>query len=117
AATARQLMISGDTFDQRIAGFPIAPVSACLALGYHLTSRPNVRHFQYHRDDHTWAWPRQAAPPQDITVSGLDGEDPDCRTVTFLFHLSAVIVDAALAEIAEPTGRRVDFRVGTPSTA
>ena len=37
--------------------------------------------------------------------------------MTFLFHFSAVIVDAALAEIAEPAGRRVDFRVGTPSTA
>jgi SMODS-associated and fused to various effectors sensor domain/HNH endonuclease len=117
AATARELMTGGDTFDQRIAVFPIAPVSACIALGYHLTSRPNVRHFQYHRDDHTWAWPRRAAPAQDITVSGLDNEDPDCRVVTFLFHFSAVIVDAALVEITEPTGRRVDFRVGTPSTA
>ncbi len=117
AAAARQLMISGDIFDQRIAVFPIAPVSACLALGYYLTSRPNVRHFQYHRDEHTWAWPRQGVPAQDITASGLDNEDPDCRVVTFLFHFSAAIVDAALAEIAAPTGRRVDVRVGRPSTA
>ena len=56
-------------------------------------------------------------PAQDITVSGLDSEDPDCRVLTFLFHFSAAIVDAALAEIAEPTGRRVDVRVGSPSTA
>lgn len=117
AATARELMTGGDTFDQRIAVFPIAPVSACIALGYHLTSRPNVRHFQYHRDDHTWAWPRQAAPTHHIAVRGLDEEAPDCRVVTFLFHLSAVIADAALAEIAEPADRRVDFRVGSPSTA
>ena len=117
AATARQLLTGDDTFDQRIAVFPIAPVSACIALGYHLTSRPNVRHFQHHRDVRSWAWPRRAAPAQDITVSGLDSEDLDCRTVTFLFHFSAVIVDEALAEIAEPTGRRVDFRVGAPSTA
>jgi hypothetical protein len=117
AATARELMTSGDTFDQRIAVFPLAPVSACIALGYHLTSRPNVRHFQHHRDDRSWAWPRQAAPAQNITVSGLDEEDPDCHVVTFLFHFSAVIVDEALAEIAESPDRRVDFRVGIPSTA
>jgi hypothetical protein len=117
AAAARQLLTGGDTFDKRIAVFPIAPVSACLALGYHLTSRPNVRHFQHHRDERSWAWPRRPAPAQDISVSGLDNEDPDCRTATFLFHFSAVIVDGALAKIAEPTGRRVDFRVGAPSTA
>lgn len=50
-------------------------------------------------------------------MSGLNNADPDCRTVTFLFHISAVIVDGALAEIAETTGRRVGFRVGAPSTA
>jgi hypothetical protein len=117
AGTARELMTVEDAFDQRIAVFPLAPVSACISLGYHLTNRPNVRNFQYHRDDRTWAWPRLAAPAQDITVSGLNEADPDCRIVTFLFHFSAVIVDAALAEIAEPTGRRVDYRVGAPSTA
>jgi hypothetical protein len=117
AATARELMNTGDTFDQRIAVFPIAPVSACIALGYHLTSRPNVRHFQHHRDDRTWAWPRQAIPAQDITVSGLDEGDTGCRVVTFLFHFSATIADTAFAELPEPGGRRVDIRVGTPSTA
>jgi hypothetical protein len=33
AAAARQLLTGGDTFDKRIVVFPIAPVSACLALG------------------------------------------------------------------------------------
>jgi hypothetical protein len=32
AATARQLMTTGDTFDLRLAVFPLAPVSACLSL-------------------------------------------------------------------------------------
>ncbi len=117
AATARELMSAGDIFDQRIAVFPIAPVSACIALGYHLTSRPNVRHFQHHRDDRTWAWPRHAVAAQDITVSGLDEEDSGCRVVTFLFHFSVTIADAALAELPEPGDRRVDLRVGSPSTA
>jgi hypothetical protein len=117
ATTATELLSGGDTFDRRVAVCAIAPVSACMALGYHLTSRPNVRHFQHHRDDRSWAWPRRAAPAQDITVGGLDDEDPDCRVVTFLFHFSAVITDEAFAEIADSHERRVDFRIGAPSTA
>jgi hypothetical protein len=57
------------------------------------------------------------APAQDITVSGLDGEDLDCRVVTFLFHFSAVITDATLAEIAAPLGRRIAIKVPQPTTA
>ena len=117
AATVTELLSGGDTFDRRIAVCAIAPISACMALGYHLTSRPNVRHFQHHRDDRSWAWPRRAAPAQDIIVSGLADEDPECRVVTFLFHFSAIIADEAFAEIAVSHDRRVDFRVGAPSTA
>lgn len=117
AAAARSLMMGDDVFDQRIAVFPLAPVSACLSLGYHLTSRPNVRLFQHHRDDRTWVWPRIAMPDQDITVTGLGNSDVECRVVTFLFHLSAVITDAVVAELAEPVGRRIDVRVEVPSTS
>lgn len=117
AATAARLLSGGDIFDQRIAVCPIAPVSACIALGYHLTSRLHVRHFQHHRDDRSWAWPRRAAPAQDITISRLADEESYCRVVTFLFHFSATIADEAFAEIAMPHDRRVDFHVGVPSTA
>jgi hypothetical protein len=117
AAATRTLMTGDDEFDHRIAVFPLASVSACLSLGYHLTSRPNVRLFQHHRDDRTWAWPRLATPTQDITVTGLSECDAECRVVTFLFHLSAVITDAVVTELAEPVGRRVDIRVEAPSTA
>jgi hypothetical protein len=117
AAAAHALINGDDTFDQRIAVFPLAPVSACLSLGYHLTSRPNVRLFQLHRDDRSWAWPRHAPGTCDITVAGLGNSDAQCQVVTFLFHLSAVITDAAVAELAEPVGQRVDFRVEAPSTS
>lgn len=117
ASAARSLMAEDDVFDQRIAVFPLAPVSACLSLGYHLTSRPNVRLFQHHRDDRSWAWPRQVPPTHDITVTGLGNSDPGCQVVTFLFHLSAVITDAVVDELAEPVGRRVDVRVESPSTS
>lgn len=117
SAAARTLMAGDDLFDQRIAVFPLAPVSACLSLGYHLTSRPNVRLFQHHRDDRSWAWPRLPPPAQDIAVTGLGEHDAECRVATFLFHLSAVITDAVVVELAEPVGRRIDIRIDTPSTA
>jgi len=117
AAAARVLMTGDDLFDRRIAVFPLAPVSACLSLGYHLTSRPNVRLFQHHRDERTWAWPRLARPAEDVAVAGLSDGDVESRMVTFLFHLSAVITDADIAGLVEPVGRRIDIRVGTPSTS
>jgi hypothetical protein len=117
AAHASELLAGGDAFDRRFAVFPLAPVSACLSLGYYLTNRPHVRLFQYHRDDRTWAWPRRSAPAQDITVYGIDSEDRSCRTVAFLFHYSAVVTDAAIAGLESPLERRIDFRVPQPSTA
>ena len=115
AAAASRLLAGDDTFDRRIAVFPLAPVSACIALGYHLTSRPNVRLFQHHRDDRSWAWPRRLAPAQDITVTGLDAPAPRARAATFVFHLSAVVTNDVLAEAKAPFDFRVDFRVPAPT--
>jgi hypothetical protein len=116
AARARELLAAGDAFDRRLAVFPLAPASACISLGYHLTNRPHVRLFQYHRDDRTWAWPKRPTPAQDIIVSGLEEEDRKCRAVAFLFHYTAVITDAEIMGTAVPVERRVDFRVPQPST-
>jgi hypothetical protein len=113
---AKELLAEGDAFDRRLAVFPLAPVSACLSLGYHLTNRPHVRLFQYHRDERSWAWPKRSVPAQDITVSGLDKEDRSCRAVAFLFHLSAIVTDPAIAGLGLSLERRIDFRVPQPST-
>lgn len=54
---ARRLLTNdGDAFTTRLAVFPLAPVSACVGLGYLLTNRPWTRAFQFHRDDRSWAW-------------------------------------------------------------
>jgi hypothetical protein len=116
AAKTRALLAGDDAFDKRIAVFPIAPVSACLALGYHLTSRPHVRVFQHDRDEKTWAWPRRALPADDIRVSGLDGDGSAADAVTFLFHFSATVTDDVLAEAGAPLAARIDIGIETPST-
>jgi hypothetical protein len=116
AAKARALLAGDDAFDERLAVFPLAPVSACVSLGYHLTSRPHVRLFQYHRDDRTWAWPRRHVPANEIAVSGLDVGSDAASAVTFLFHLTTPIADADLDGIGAPRDCRIDFRVANPST-
>jgi hypothetical protein len=116
AAEAHRLLAQGDAFDQRIAVFPLAPVSACFSLGYHLTSRPHVRLFQHHRDERNWAWPRLLAPAEDIAVTGVDGVTAGTDAVTFLFHFSSIITDDVLAEAGAPLGGRIDFRIPEPGT-
>lgn len=117
ASCVAELMAGADAFDFRLAVFPLAPVSACLSLGFQLTNRPHLRLFQFHRDDRTWVWPRQDPPPRNIEVTGLEEEDRDCTEVAFVFHLSAIVADAAIADTPAAGARRVNIRVPEPSTA
>ncbi len=114
AGKAAAVLANTDSFERRIAVFPLAPVSACIALGYHLTSRPHVRHYQNHRDTKSWAWPRTAAPANDITI-----EIPDvtctASDVVFAFHLSATVQDDALKAIIDPACPRFHLRVSSPT--
>jgi hypothetical protein len=114
AAEAHRLLAQGDAFDQRIAVFPLAPVSACISLGYHLTSRPHVRLFEHHRDERNWTWPR--LPTEDIAVISVDGAPTVAAAVTFLFHFSSIITDDVLAEAGAPLHARIDFRIPEPGT-
>jgi SMODS-associated and fused to various effectors sensor domain len=116
AARARLILGAGDPVDTRVAVFPIAPVSACISLGYHLTSRPHVTLFQHHRDERTWAWPKQPTISDDIIVSGLDGVPSDDEFVTFAWNISAVITDEVLTEAGSPPGGRVRVSIPAPST-
>lgn len=117
ASCVSALIAGADTFDFRLAVFPLAPVSACLSLGFHLTNRLHLRLFQFHRDDRTWVWLGRGQQGQDVEVTGLEEEDRDCTEVAFVFHLSAVVADAAIAETPAAGARRVNIRALEPSTA
>lgn len=111
------LLESGDPFDFRLAVFPLAPVSACLALGYYLTNRPRVRLFQYHRDDHSWAWFDETPPAAEIAVTGLpeaDSEAPD--DLAICFNLSATIRPDHLAEAGIKFQNVISLAVPNPDT-
>ena len=116
SSKVRELLSGPDLFDRRLAIFPLAAVSACLSLGYHLTSWPHVRLFQNHRDQRSWAWPHRSAPAQDIAVSGVEATVSDASAIAFLFHFSAEITDAAIADVVPSSMPRIHFRVAKPGT-
>jgi hypothetical protein len=96
------LLDSGDPFDFRIAIFPLAPVSACLALGYYLTNRPRIRLFKFYTDDHSWIWPNDSTSQDEITCTGLpENVEEAYGEIAICFHLSASITE----EMIHGTGR------------
>jgi len=116
-----RLLAAGDPFDFRLAIFPLAPVSACVALGYYLTDRPRARLFKYYADAHSWAWPDVAPGPQEaqaISVTGLpEGVMDALGDLALCFHLSAAITDRALADTGRSFLGRVNVTVPSPSTS
>ena len=85
------LIANSDEVSSRVAIFPLAPVSACIYTGYLLTNRLNVRGFQYHRDQASWAWPKDTGPlTTPIVAEPLVATSPSAE-LFFLFELSAPI--------------------------
>src|SRR5579862_7564836 len=103
---------SSDSVASRVAVFPLAPVSACIYAGYLLTNRLNIRGFQYHRDQATWAWPKD---PPALTMPTVEepvkSVDP-CAELFFLFELTAPIDAVELLE--RTAGDRAVYRCSVP---
>ena len=116
AKAASDILAVADPFDYRIALFPLAPVSACIALGYRLTNRPHVSLFQYHRDARTWKWPDQPSPRATLSVKE-PATTADSGAVCFLFHLSAPIASSAIDPHPIAAAPRFELICETPSTA
>jgi hypothetical protein len=100
------VLSGGDTFEKRIAVFPLARVTACLYAGYVLTNRPNVRLFQYQRDERTWVWPTEAIMPSNLSVSTEGSGTPE--HILFAFELSASVnVQPLLSNLPSTTVVRI----------
>lgn len=91
-AAVGRLLAEGDPFDCRFAVFPLAPVSACLAIGFVLTSRPRVRIFHQQRSNGSWTWQNKKFEPTKFKISGLPRRIARrAGDVAVCFHLSARI--------------------------
>ena len=111
------LMHTKDPFDFRLAVFPLAPVTACLALGYYLTSRPRVRLFQYHRDEYTWSWPNESPASKELSVSGYEeGVISDAGDVAICFNLSARILEASILDVKQDFLAQIHVTLPSPNT-
>lgn len=111
------LLCAGDPFDYRIAIFPLAPVSACLALGYYLTNRPRVRLFQYHRDDFSWKWPDKKPPESSIDIAGIpENGTNSIGEIAIAFDLSAFVTDKVIEEVNIPFMGVIHLRIPSPNT-
>lgn len=111
------LLGTSDSFDFRLAVFPLAPVSACLALGYYLTNRPRVRLFQYHRDEQSWSWPKESMAVNDISITGIpEREINDSGEIAICFNLTAPINQESLRVLPSLIGE-IQLTVPNPSTS
>ena len=106
-----------DSFDSRLAVFPLAPITACVALGYILTNRPRTRLFQYHRDEQSWIWQKNSDLSSKILVSGL----PDSKVIekcelAICYDISASITDECIMEISPSFKNKIHIGVENPNT-
>ncbi|KPL87558.1 hypothetical protein SE18_10875 [Herpetosiphon geysericola] len=106
-----------DPFESRIAVFPLAPISACITLGYHLTNRPRVRLFQYHRDNQSWRWPDIPTPEDSLSIINLPAEvDNNSGELAICFNLSSYITEDCISELGQSFINRINVTLDDPST-
>jgi hypothetical protein len=111
-AQIHTMIENSDAVASRVAVFPLAPVSACIYVGYLLTNRLNVRAFQYHRDDARWTWPKNPrALTMPIVEESVRSASPSAE-LFFLFELSAPIDASELLE--STTEDRAAYRCSVP---
>lgn len=111
-----QALAVGDLFESRFAVFPLAPVTACLYLGYLLTNRPTVQLFQFHRDERTWAWSKLPANRDGISVVNLNSPE-NASDAAFLFELSASMDRERVTSILPARTQVVAASVQSPRTS
>lgn len=100
----------------RIALYPLASVSACIAFGYHLTNRVRTQAFQYHRDDGTWIWPKdESADGSSFSLASQNM--PDATDVVFGFSLSAPIARSETLRNLLTKSAFFEFTTSHPSTS
>lgn len=106
---------AADEFAGRVAVFPLASISACVCLGYLITSRPRVELYQYHRDEQTWAWPKVAGNGTlNVRWTGQEGEPATATAICF--ELSGLVSDEAIEELGLGIGQVVRVSATTPGT-
>jgi hypothetical protein len=106
-----------DAIMARLAVFPLAPVSACLFIGYLLTNRINIRAFQYHRDEATWVWPKTEILPTSPAFQQTVNATSPTAEVLFSFQLTAPINTSGVKKAISSQRAVYECFVPDPSTS
>ncbi len=106
---------SADEFAGRLAVFPLAPISACVCLGYLMTSRPRVELYQYHRDEQSWVWPDETAA-QPLSVRWAAQELEGAEAIAICFELTARVTDESITDVGIDPTRVVRVSASAPGS-
>lgn len=101
----------------RVAAFPLAPVSACVFMGYAITNRINMKCFQYHRDESSWEWPVNVGPLTLPSFLETQSSSDTSAEVFFHFELTAHIDSSELRLQMDKAHSIYRCFVPTPSSA
>lgn len=118
STSVHALVERSDPFNKRFAIFPLAPISACITLGYCLTDRPRVKLFQYHRHAQSWDWDDSRHSDSKSTILGLPDKTIRRRgEIVICFEISATIQKAHRKTVGRNIIGQVCLQVSRPSTA
>lgn len=118
STSVQTLFERSDPFNRRFAIFPLAPVSACINLGFCLTDRPRIKLFQYHRHAQSWDWEVARHNEPKSKLVGLPDKTIKKRgEVVVCFEISAKIHKAHRDSIGRNVIGQVGLQVPRPSTA
>lgn len=107
-----------DPFNKRFAIFPLAPVSACVALGFCLSDRPRVRLFQYHRYSQSWNWKASLRDYAKPKIVGLPARaNHKHGQVVICFEISAKIQKVHINDVGGKVIGTISIQVPRPSTS
>jgi hypothetical protein len=100
----------------RFAVFSLSPIPLAVHLGYLLSDRAEVRHFQYDRDRKTWSWdPDCAEWDTSFRIAGMPDEAvEESVDVVVRVSLSALIATADTQEAIGACPVEIDLFVEEP---
>lgn len=115
--SVHEILDNTDSFERRFAVFPLAPVSACVALGYFLTDRPRVKLFQYHRHRQSWDWSRTSSTTNGrITVKWPKTSSRKRGQLVICVEISGLISNDQIEGVGSDLLGIVRIKVLRPST-
>lgn len=113
----REVLEKGRELVPRFSVFSLAPIPLAVHLGFLLSDRVEVNHFQFDRNEKTWKWPKgkQAKADTEILTSGLpESVISEPVEVSLAISLSAPVAEVDVREAAPNCAAYINISVEVP---